>query len=46
MHQKGLKVTFAQTYEDSSGHADKGPKTLVLSPRGDGWVILSENWGK
>lgn len=46
MHKQGLKVSFQQTYEDSSGHADKGPKTLVIAPRGDGWVILSEHWGK
>ncbi|MDP2848559.1 MAG: L,D-transpeptidase family protein [Humidesulfovibrio sp.] len=46
MHQKGLKVSFQQTYEDSSGHSDKGPKTLIIAPRGDAWVILSENWGK
>jgi ketosteroid isomerase-like protein len=46
MHQKGLKVSFMQTYEDSSGHSDKGPKTLILAPRGDGWIIMSENWGK
>ncbi|MDR3641083.1 MAG: L,D-transpeptidase family protein [Humidesulfovibrio sp.] len=46
MHQKGLKVSFTQTYEDSTGHSDKGPKTLILSPKGDGWVIESENWGK
>jgi murein L,D-transpeptidase YafK len=46
LHKQGLKVSFVQTYEDSAGHADKGPKTLVLVPKGDGWVILSENWGK
>jgi len=46
MHKQGLKVSFQQSYEDSSGHSDKGPKTLVIAPRGDGWVIVSENWGK
>lgn len=46
MHKQGLKVSFQQTYEDSSGHSDKGPKTLVITPKGDGWVIMSENWGK
>jgi len=46
MHQKGLKVSFTQTYEDSAGRSDKGPKTLILAPKGDGWIILSENWGK
>jgi murein L,D-transpeptidase YafK len=46
MHKMGLKVSFVQTYEDNSGHSDKGPKTLILAPKGDGWVIVSENWGK
>jgi len=46
MNQKGLKVSFTQTYEDSTGHSDKGPKTLIIAPKGDTWVIVSENWGK
>jgi len=46
MHKKGLKVSFTQTYEDSTGHSDKGPKTLIIAPRGDNWVIISETWGK
>ncbi|MBI5519909.1 MAG: L,D-transpeptidase family protein [Desulfovibrio sp.] len=46
MHQKGLKVSFQQSYEDSSGLSDKGPKTLIITPKGDGWVIVSEIWGK
>lgn len=44
MHQKGLKVTFVQSYEDSSGAADKGRKTLVITPKGDTWAIASESW--
>ncbi len=46
IHKQGLKVSFEQIYEDSSGHADRGAKTLVIAPRGDGWVIVSEAWGK
>lgn len=46
MHQKGLKVSFVQTYEDSAGQADKGMKTLVITPKGDSWAILSESWSK
>lgn len=46
MHKQGLKVSFQQIYEDSSGHSDTGPKTLVIAPKGDGWVILNETWGK
>ena len=46
IHKLGLKVSFTQTYEDSAGHSDKGPKTLILAPKGDGWTIVSENWGK
>jgi murein L,D-transpeptidase YafK len=46
MHQKGFKVSFVQTYEDSAGQSDKGHKTLVLAPKGDSWVILSETWSK
>ena len=44
MHQKGLKVTFVQSYEDSSGAVDKGRKTLVITPKGDTWAIASESW--
>lgn len=46
LHQKGIKVSFVQTFEDSTGYSDKGVKTLVLAPKGDGWIIESETWGK
>lgn len=46
MHQKGFKVSFVQTYEDSAGQSDRGQKTLVVMPRGDSWAILSETWSK
>lgn len=46
MHQKGFKVSFVQTYEDSAGQSDKGQKTLVVAPKGDSFVILSETWSK
>ncbi|WP_241667301.1 L,D-transpeptidase family protein [Pseudodesulfovibrio senegalensis] len=41
---KGLRVDFVQEYEDASGYADRGHKTLVLAPVGDGWKIEREEW--
>jgi len=46
MHQKGLKVSFVQSYEDSTGQADKGHKVLIITPKGDSWAIVSESWSK
>jgi ketosteroid isomerase-like protein len=46
MHQKGLKVTFTQSYEDSAGQSDRGTKTLIITPKGDTWAIVSESWSK
>jgi len=46
MHQKGFKVSFVQTYEDSAGYSEKGQKTLIVAPKGDSFVILSETWSK
>lgn len=43
-HPQGLAATFEQTYEDRTGYRDVGDKTLVLTPAGDGWAIVSETW--
>ena len=44
MNSQGLEARFVQTYRDASGYADRGLKTMVLAPEGDGWAILSEDW--
>ena len=44
MHPRGLRVAFVQRYGDSSGYADVGRKTMVLSPDKDSWKIDSEQW--
>ncbi len=43
-HPQGLAATFLQTYEDGTGYRDTGAKTLILTPAGEGWSILSETW--
>ncbi|MBU1249333.1 MAG: hypothetical protein KKB70_11580, partial [Proteobacteria bacterium] len=45
-HPQGLATTFVQTYEDETGYKDTGFKTLILTPAGDSWAILSETWSK
>ena len=44
MSRRGLEVSIHQYYEDSTGYSDQGRKTLVLLPKGDHWVIVSEEW--
>jgi murein L,D-transpeptidase YafK len=44
LHQQGLEVRFLQTYAAENGYTDKGIKTLVLEPQGNGWAISSEDW--
>lgn len=44
LNSQGLEARFVQTYRDAGGYSDRGLKTLVLAPEGDGWVILSEDW--
>jgi murein L,D-transpeptidase YafK len=39
-----VRVDMVQNYSDTSGYADKGIKTLLLYPRGDSWIIVSEDW--
>lgn len=40
----GVKVDMMQTYRDTSGYQDKGVKTVMLHPQGEGWLIASEDW--
>ncbi len=42
--QGGVKVDMMQTYGDTSGYEDRGVKTIMLHPRGNGWAIVSEDW--
>ncbi|MDR2054785.1 MAG: L,D-transpeptidase family protein [Desulfovibrio sp.] len=37
-------VDMNQIYADSSGHSDKGTKTLQLCPNGGEWKIHRESW--
>lgn len=43
-NSNGIQADMQQIYKDSKGYQDKGIKTLILQPAGDGWVITSENW--
>ena len=43
-HPRGLQVAFVQTFEDASGYADVGRKTLILTPDGATWKIDNEQW--
>ena len=40
----GYRVEFEQGYTAGSDYRDRGHKTLVLSPRGESWVIIDEKW--
>jgi len=44
--QDGVQVEFTQEYASKDGVSDKGKKKLVLTPVGDGWSILDEDWSK
>jgi murein L,D-transpeptidase YafK len=39
-----LTVDMNQVYADSSGHSDKGTKTLLICRQPDGWKIHREDW--
>lgn len=41
---EGFKVRFVQDYQDSSGYADLGVKTLIVAPLKTGWKIVREDW--
>ena len=40
----GLEASFVQEYQDATGYTDRGVKTLILAPEGDGWRIIDEQW--
>lgn len=40
----GARADMNQSYSDSSGHSDKGIKTLVLRYDGKNWLIQREDW--
>lgn len=44
MLQNGVSVDMTQEYQDSSGYKDRGVKTILLYPKGTGWVIAQEDW--
>jgi len=43
-HAQGYRVEFEQVYKAENGYQDRGKKSLILSPRGDGWRIVEERW--
>ena len=40
----GIRVDMRQDFSDAKGFADKGIKTLILTPTATGWAIVSEEW--
>ena len=42
--RQGLRADMNQVYADSSGHTDRGTKTLLLRFDGKGWRIAREDW--
>lgn len=42
----GIRVTFIQDYDATSGYSDHGRKTIVMAPSADGWKIVREDWRK
>lgn len=44
VHPQGLAVSFTQDYAAASGYADRGWKTMVLTPDGMTFKIASEDW--
>lgn len=44
VHPQGLAVAFTQDYAAASGYADRGWKTMVLTPDGMSFKIASEDW--
>jgi len=41
---EGVEVQFEQDYQAANGYADRGHKTLVLTPTDQGWKIIREEW--
>ncbi|WP_291301191.1 L,D-transpeptidase family protein [Desulfovibrio sp. MES5] len=42
--KQGIRADMSQTYADSSGHSDRGTKTLLLQYDGKQWLIAREDW--
>ena len=42
--KQGLRADMNQVYADSSGHTDRGTKTLLLRFDGKAWRIAREDW--
>ncbi|SCM73128.1 L,D-transpeptidase family protein [Desulfovibrio sp. 86] len=42
--RQGIRADMSQTYADSSGHSDRGTKTLLLQYDGKQWLIAREDW--
>lgn len=42
--RQGIRADMSQTYADSSGHSDRGTKTLLLQYDGKQWLIVREDW--
>ena len=40
----GLRADMLQSYADSTGHSDRGTKTLLLAFDGKRWQITREDW--
>ena len=42
--KQGVRADMTQVYTDSSGHTDRGTKTLLLRYDGQNWRIAREDW--
>jgi len=42
--RQGIRADMNQVYADSSGHTDRGTKTLLLRYDGKNWRIAREDW--
>ena len=42
--KQGIRADMNQTYADSSGHSDRGTKTLLFQYDGKQWRIAREDW--
>lgn len=44
MDARGIRADMTQVYRDASKYEDRGTKTLLLEPTGQGWAIVEEDW--
>ena len=44
MDKRGIRADMNQVYADSTGHSDRGTKTLMLRFDGRNWRIQREDW--